>query len=214
MSDAPAAPSTATGPTAPATGPATGPAAPSPAALAARLSDPAGSGEGDQPAPPEDADDRAAEVARLRRENAGWRTKLRETEARLAELESAQQTDAEKALKAARAEAAAETAAKFRAKLVAAEVRGLAAELRFRDPADAARLVDIDGIEPGPDGEIDTDALRKALKAVAEAKPYLIDAGPSLPTARDAGLGAAGGDPTGYDGFSVADFDKEFFGTT
>ncbi|WP_242883984.1 hypothetical protein [Actinomadura litoris] len=212
MSDAPAAPTTPAAGTGPAPAdPAANPAAPSPAALAARLEAP-GSGESE---PPAEGEDRAAEVAKLRRENAGWRTKFREAETRLAELESAAQTDAEKALNAARAEAIAETTAKFNAKLVAAEVRSLAAELRFRDPADAARLVDTGGIEPGPDGEIDTVAIGKALKAVAEAKPYLIDSAPAIPTAREVGLGATGGEPaTGYDGYSVADFDREFFGTT
>jgi hypothetical protein len=205
MSDVPTAPTTAPAGTGPAT---TAPALPSPAALAARLDAPS-SGESN---PSADGEDRAAEVAKLRRENAGWRTKLRDTEARLAELEARTQTEAEKALAAARAEAIAETTTRFHTRLIAAEVGRLAAELRFRDPTDAARLVDVSEVAPDSDGEIDAETLRKKLAEVAEAKPYLIDTEPTTPTARDVGLGAAGSDPSDYDGYSVADFDKEFFG--
>ncbi|QXJ19615.1 hypothetical protein AGRA3207_000177 [Actinomadura graeca] len=194
------------------TDPTPAPAPPVPAPPANPPADPSGSGDPPEPAPPE-GDDRAAEVAKLRRENAAWRTKLRAAEERLAGLESEQQSDTERALTTARAEAIRETTEKFRARLVAAEVRGIAAELRFRDPNDAGRLVDLDDIETGPDGEIDPDALRAALGKVVKAKPYLVDTEPPAPTAREAGLGVAGGGPSGdFDGYSVTDFDKEFYG--
>lgn len=192
-------------PTGPAPESTTGPADPPADPQAQPDTDP-GTGTG--------TDARAAEVAKLRRENAAWRTKLRATEERLSGLEAQHQTDAEKALAQARAEAASETATKFQQRLLAAQVRTIAAELRFRDPADAGRLVDLEEIQVGPDGEIDGEALRAALKTVAEAKPYLIEeATPRIPTAREAGLGMAGAPDTDYTGYSVADFDKEFYGT-
>ncbi|MFC5183203.1 hypothetical protein [Actinomadura harenae] len=47
---------------------------------------------------------------------------------------------------------------------------------------------------------------------MAEAKPYLIDE-PPIPSAREVGFGAAGYDPSDHDAYSVADMDRELFGT-
>lgn len=43
----------------------------------------------------------------------------------------------------------------------------------FVDPDDAARYLDLDKIKVGPDGKIDTKAIREQLEKVVEAKPHL-----------------------------------------
>ncbi|MFC0041014.1 hypothetical protein [Actinomadura rayongensis] len=125
----------------------------------------------DPPADAPDVGERDAEVAKLRRENAAWRTKLRAAEARVTELEDQTRTEAEKAVAQARAEAARETAAKFARRLRDAEARGAAAALKFRDVGDALRLADLDSIEIGADGEIDTDAVRPRWRRSPKPSP-------------------------------------------
>ncbi|MEV6817827.1 hypothetical protein AB0M72_03635 [Nocardiopsis dassonvillei] len=151
-------------------------------------------------------------VERLRRENARYRSQVRELEpaaTKLSELEAATATELERAVASARAETEKATAERYTRLLVEAEARGVAAELRFRDPADAVRLVDLDDIETGKDGAVNRDAVRDALRAIAESKPYLTEES-TPPTAEEAGIGITGtGSGKDFSSYSVADFDKE-----
>lgn len=78
----------------------------------------------------------------------------------------------EKAIDAARREAAAEATAKANKRLVAAEFRSAAAK-RVKDPRIAVKLVDLEGIEVDDDGNVDADGLTAALDALLEEYPDL-----------------------------------------
>jgi hypothetical protein len=96
-----------------------------------------------------------------------------------------QMTDQEKALAVARSEAAetakVETAATYERRLLEATVKAQAAG-RFRDPADALRLLDLTDIPRGDDGVIDDAAIGAALDQILSEKPYLgTDQTPSWP---------------------------------
>lgn len=96
---------------------------------------------------------------------------------RLAELEAASATDLEKAAKAARDEGRTEVLTVANARLVNAEARAAAAELRFKNPALAIKSVDLSSIEVNDDGEVDAGAVRAALAELANAEPYLVGDG-------------------------------------
>lgn len=96
-----------------------------------------------------------------------------------------QMTDQEKALAAARSEAAdaakAETVATYERRLLEATVKAQAAG-RFRDPADALRLIDLTDLPRGDDGVIDDATIAAALDQILTEKPYLgTDQTPSWP---------------------------------
>ncbi|GAA4908083.1 hypothetical protein [Streptomonospora salina] len=154
-------------------------------------------------------------VEKLRRENARYRTQVRELEPKAAkadELEQANATENERAVTAAKAETEKATAEKYRGLLVQAEARALAAELKFRDPEDAVRLVDLADVEAGEDGAVDRESIRSVLRTVADKKPYLIEAAP-VPSPADAGIGVTGAPGSDYGNLSVSDMDKELFGS-
>ncbi|MFG3036863.1 hypothetical protein ACGFYZ_08165 [Streptomyces sp. NPDC048330] len=78
----------------------------------------------------------------------------------------------------------------FTAQLVRAELRAAAAG-KLRDPADALALVDVAALV-GTGGDIDTDAIGKAVAALLKAKPYLaVETAPgaSAPAWGDVGAG-------------------------
>lgn len=87
-------------------------------------------------------------------------------------LQEQNQTEAEKALEAARAEGRAEANSVANTRLLRAELKAAASGV-LQDPDDAVRLLDLDEFEVGDDGEIDTKALRAAVDRLAAAKPYL-----------------------------------------
>lgn len=123
---------------------------------------------------------------------------------KLDDIEAANKTEAEK-LATARDEALKKAqAATDRA--VKAEVKSVARDLKFRDPADALRLVDLSELADD-DGEVDDAAVTKALKKIARDKPYLISSGTSGPSGGDfaGGTGSKGGDTSSM---SVDDFRK------
>ncbi|MEV7278099.1 hypothetical protein [Streptomyces sp. NPDC093111] len=77
----------------------------------------------------------------------------------------------------------------FTAQLVRAELRAAAAG-KLRDPADALALVDVAAlVDTG--GDIDTDAIGKAVAALLKAKPYLAaETAPSTPAPSWGDVGA------------------------
>lgn len=125
----------------------------------------------------ETAPDLSAELAK-------WKEQARKNEARakenadaakrLADIEAANATDLEKAVKAARDEGRAEVTTASNARLVSAEARALAAEMQFRKPAHAVKLVDLSAVKVSDDGEVDADAIKAALKELAEDDPLLL----------------------------------------
>src|SRR5690606_33857160 len=90
-------------------------------------------------------------------------------------------TDHEKALEAARAEAAGETRTKFLGRIVASEVKLAATAAGFTDPGDV--LAFLNSEELVKDDEPDADAIKKAIDKLATDKPYLLKAG-TKPTPR------------------------------
>jgi len=122
---------------------------------------------------------------------------------RLDEIEAANKTEAERL--AAERDQYAERARKATERAVRAEVRAVASTLRFRDPADALRLVDVDELVDD-DGEVDEDAVKTALRKIAKDKPYLIaDDAPARSGGDMSGGGGKGSDPASM---SVEDFRK------
>jgi alanyl-tRNA synthetase len=111
---------------------------------------------------------------------------LKAAKARLDELEQANATDLERAVKKAREEGATEAAERANGRLRNAEARALAAELRFRNPAKAVRLVDLDDVTVSPDGTVDAAAIKARLDSLAKDEPYLVDDGKGRPKPDDA----------------------------
>lgn len=89
-------------------------------------------------------------------------------------LES-QKTEHEKALEAARAEAAGDTRSKFLGRLVSSEVKVAATAAGFTDPGDV--LAFLNSEELVKDDEPDADAIKKAIDKLAADKPYLLKPG-------------------------------------
>lgn len=119
-------------------------------------------------------------VKQLRSEAAKYRTEAKsnaDAAKRLAELEAASATDLEKAVNAARDEGRTEVLTVANARLVNAEARAVAAELRFKNPALAIKAIDLTSIEVNDDGEVDADAVRAVLAELANAEPYLVGDG-------------------------------------
>lgn len=113
-------------------------------------------------------------------------------EAHDAALEAAK-TDAEKAIDAARQEG--ETAARQAAdaRVVRAEAKVALAGANARNADVAARLLDLNGITVGDDGEVDAAALKAKVDALKESDPYLFDDGKKQPPKPDRSQGGGGG---------------------
>ena len=92
-----------------------------------------------------------------------------------------QKTDHEKALEAARAEAAGETRTKLLGRLVSSEVKVAATAAGFTDPGDVLAFLNSEDLVK--DDEPDGDAIKKAIDKLAADKPYLLKAG-TKPTPR------------------------------
>lgn len=148
-------------------------------------------------------------VQRARGQYADYET-LKERAKRADELEAAQGTEVERAEKKGRTEATAEVTTRYQGILRASQVVAAAAasgygpkgEQAFRDGQDAvaqlaARGV-LDAIRVDDQGRADASAIERELKALAEAKPYLLvedkPAPPPPPaSAAQAGVGGAAG---------------------
>jgi hypothetical protein len=112
-------------------------------------------------------------------------------QAQLDEIAAANATDQEKAVAAARKEGETSALERVNSRLVRAEARAIAAELNFRDPADALGQIDLGEITVSNDGEVDTEAVKTALADLAERKAYLLKSKADT-SASDAGIGAIG----------------------
>lgn len=114
----------------------------------------------------------------------------REAAKELAALKAKEQTEAERLAAERDAEREKVKAAVRRA--VTAEVRSIAASLKFQDPSDALRMLDLDEFTDDS-GEVDEKAIKVALETIAEKKPYLLVAPVALTPARSGG--PVGGGP-------------------
>jgi hypothetical protein len=124
----------------------------------------------------------------------------------LAELTSANASDMEKAVAAARNEGRAEVQQAANIRLIQAEARALAAEARFRNPALAITTLDLSGIKVSDDGAVDAAAIKQLLADRATSDPYLVDDGkPATAPAGQAGIGAGGNPRTDFDPAAPAD---------
>ncbi len=168
--------------------------------------------EGDPPAgdPPTDelvtefGEKGAAEIRKLRSENAGHRTKNRELSTKLTEHEQAQLSEKERAeAKAKDAEdraLAAETRAKATA--IAADLRVHAVTLGAVDVDAVIALVDRSKVEADDDGNV--KGGKAAVEALLKAKPYLVSE-PGAPPRNGANFnGGPGGKPPGGNDMSTA----------
>jgi hypothetical protein len=123
-------------------------------------------------------------------ESAARRKKLEEIETEESKRKEAEMTEVQKAEKRA---ADAETAAKavqerFKANAIKSAVKLAAVKAGFRDPEDALRNADLSGVSvDDADNVVGAD---DAVKALATAKPYLVDDG-KIP-APDINSGAGG----------------------
>jgi hypothetical protein len=90
------------------------------------------------------------------------------------ELQAANASELEKAVNAARKEGETEATKRANARLVTAEARALAAEMQFRKPAHAVRLIDLAEATVDDAGEVDTAAVRKLLDDLAKDDPLLL----------------------------------------
>lgn len=130
---------------------------------------------------------KAAERARKAAEK-----ELVDARKRLADIDASSKSETEKAIEKAKAEATTaatkEATAKANARILRAEIKA-AAGGKLADPSDAVRLLDIDEFEVDDDGEVDTDAISKAIADLVKDKPYLA-AGATRPPQGSADGGA------------------------
>lgn len=107
-----------------------------------------------------------------------------------------QETAIETAKQEGKAEATSELTDKFRAQLRNAEVRALAAELHFNDPADAlAHIGDLSDITVDDQFAVDAETIKTRLTEIAGKKDYLLQKSEDFSFEQDGGLGNKGKTP-------------------
>ena len=130
---------------------------------------------------------------------AGRLAKFSDYDAIKAELDKVKresETETEKAIREARAEATSEALKKANARVVTAEARAIAAAEGWLYPNDAPRYLDIDAIAVNDSGEVDEGALKKALADAVKDRPALLKSDkPEVPAPSNAGIGVHA--PTG-----------------
>lgn len=92
--------------------------------------------------------------------------------ARLAAAEEASQTEAERAVAAAKAEGFAEAMSSAHKRIIQTEVRAAATGVLV-DPDDAVLYIDLDQFEIDDDGAVDTKSIAAAVAGLVKAKPHL-----------------------------------------
>jgi hypothetical protein len=127
--------------------------------------------------PPADKAPTAEDVRALTDALANERKRREQTQGELDELRKAAMSDNEKAIAEAKAAGRAEAMTEVNARLLAAEVRAVAAD-RLADASDAVRLLDLDDLA-NTDGTPNEKAIVAALDKLVEAKPYLAKAVPA-----------------------------------
>ncbi|RFA14563.1 hypothetical protein B7R22_05375 [Subtercola boreus] len=119
-----------------------------------------------------EVDPNAGAKKALDSERAARKTAEKEIAQLRRELAARDKPAEEVALDNARAEARAEATASANARIVKAELKAVAAG-KLADPADAAVFIDATSFEVGDDGEVDVEALNKAVIDLLTQKPHL-----------------------------------------
>jgi hypothetical protein len=136
-----------------------------------------------------DAASLMAELKRVRREAAKYRTDLRQLQAQAEEAQRAQlpEVDRLKADLAAAQRQVAEREAQVAEQQLRSAVLAAAARHGFVDPEDAFRMLDREELALGENGSV--DGIEEALGALRKAKPYLVRsaASPALQPTNPAG---------------------------
>lgn len=124
------------------------------------------------------------------------RDRRQSLEKELEEFRTAQLSEQEKTVKAARDEGRTEAEQQYRTVLVAARVEA-AAGGKLADPSDAVRLLDLSKFELSDDLNVDRKAVEAAIDELLQSKPYLAADAPR-PVGRGEG-GARTPAPAGSD---------------
>ncbi len=128
-----------------------------------------------------DVDRIAGERAQRERAKFSDYSDLKARADKLAEIEAANASDMEKAVKAARDEGRSEVLTAANQRLVNAEARAQAAEAKARNPLVAVRSLDLSEVTVSDDGTVDVDAIKKQLTALQGSDPYLFGDPPPNP---------------------------------
>lgn len=91
---------------------------------------------------------------------------------KLAAVEEASQTEAERAVAAAKAEGFAEAMESANKRIIMTEVRAAATGVLV-DPDDAVLYLDLDEFEVAGNGDVDTKSIASAVAGLVNAKPHL-----------------------------------------
>ena len=128
-----------------------------------------------------EGDSRAWEVERrdLRAENATYRRRVKDAETQLEQLRREHETEQERVVRENAERVRAEVAAEYEQQIVELQrgratdrIRVMAAGT-FRDPEDAVRMLNVDGLLAEADLQKRDKLAAKALQDLLEAKPYL-----------------------------------------
>jgi hypothetical protein len=148
---------------------------------------------------------------RLARETAkyGDYDTYKASHAELEQLKAQNASELDKAKREAKAEGIAEVTTKVNGRLIASEARALASAMEFHNPADAVGLVDLGSIRVSNDGEVDSEAIKALITALAKERPYLIrapkeDPKPGKPKSDPSQGPRGGGTGTTADQFAAA----------
>jgi hypothetical protein len=133
----------------------------------------------------------------------------RQSHVELEQLKAANASELDKAKREAKAEGIAEVTTKVNGRLIASEARALASALDFHNPADVVGLVDLSTIRVNNDGEVDSEAIKALIAALAKERPYLIkgpkeDPKPGKPKPDHSQGPRGGGTGTTADQFAAA----------
>jgi hypothetical protein len=126
--------------------------------------------------PNESPDDLVSKLRSKTQESTKYQKRAQKAESELEKLRTAQLSEQEKLVVAARQEGLTEGMSKANQRLVRAEVIATAAG-KVADPGDVFAILTADGtiagIEIDDDGNVDTKAITKAVDDLVKAKPHL-----------------------------------------
>jgi len=129
------------------------------------------------------SDSRESSETSLKNEMAKYRRQAKEAQTELDKLRAATATDAEKAVAAARAEGAAEYAAKWRSAVLQNAALSALTDRGVEAPGLAVRALDLEGVDIDDHGKVDDTALTAAIENLLRRWPQLAPRGaPPLPT--------------------------------
>lgn len=139
----------------------------------------------------------SARLAREREKYADYED-LKKAKADLDKIREESKTEQEKAVDAARKEGEASGRTASDARVVRAEAKAALATANAKNPDSAVKLLNLDGIKVGEDGEVDAEALKAKIEALKESDDYLFGTAapgkPGKPGKPDKSQGGGGGE--------------------